>query len=66
MATPNSCSRPEVAQEDSGEFERIIGQMILSLSDEVCPITGFIICVDPDECPGCKPIMEEMLRSALE
>ncbi|MFH0816792.1 MAG: hypothetical protein V1934_08285 [Methanobacteriota archaeon] len=57
---------PEVAKEISGEFEHPLDQVLRSLSFGLCPITGFVICHYPDDCPGCIDITDEMLRSVLQ
>lgn len=57
---------PEATEEVSGVVEQIIHRVISSLSHGVCPITNSMFCVNPDDCPGCKPIMEEMLRSLVQ
>jgi len=63
MASSTSCSRPEAVKDISGDFEHTIDKVLRSLAFGLCPITNFVICHYPDECPGCLEIVDEMLRS---
>jgi hypothetical protein len=66
MASSTSCNCPEVAKDISGEFEHTIDKVLRSLSFGLCPITNFVICNYPDECPGCNETADEILRSAVQ
>jgi len=53
---------PEATQEVSGVVERVIQAIAFA----ICPINLSDYCQYPDICVGCKPVMEEMLRSVVQ
>ena len=53
---------PEATKEVSGVVERVIKGIAFGW----CPITSADYCPYPDICEGCRPVMEEMLRSVVQ
>ena len=53
---------PEATEEVSVVVERIIQGIVFGW----CPITLADYCPYPDICEGCRPVMEEMLRSVIQ
>ena len=53
---------PEATKEVSGVVEKVIKAIAFA----ICPITLVSFCQYPDICEGCRPVMEEMLRSVVQ